>query len=1571
MSIILTTQPSLSDEKSMNILGDFGDAIGIPGFPQPNRDRGLKSALQAVQSDINGVIDKLTGRSQQEQFDPTYVGDGRQRVPGGVVQGGAVPPLEEASVRQVYSQSPHISIIIKKRAFSSLQHLYNPSLMDPAEQWLMRAIKRLTAAKCEAMALYERLTKIRRLEDLGAQPGLILASLVSTLSEDAKQRDAFTSAMQMQRAQADRQPPEFTTYHVDAAYPIIEELGPGNGTFEITTVSSVNTNLNLEGTGTASFDVEDPYRILIVTEHDIEMALRETALSRFVDAVSSAAGLALTSAQTADSNLQKTRQANGKSAITFSVGVGASAGVSATIDAIGFEITEDNLADVPEPHTLNSTEESLFKSVMSNLETYEMAMRKNFLQGLGNLNSQKIKEQVKYSREKMRLYHMGKSIIQPMDTVHIIVDGGTRRLGETGNVEDPNEKFNLATLSGSLNAAGSILGLQNEAQVDEELLEIEWRREGQHLQFRDFKVLRTLQGSGEGGTHVFGGLVKTVSDKFDASSGKFTLNISCDSNIEWLKLSRFNQSPSTTQVQGIIYDPLTPFKFDVDPATGLPEGKPTLSDANKELLAGKGKPKIYFATGERIGTQLNTEKDMEQDVQHVGGNLITLYQHAPGLVYRWKPGIMTATYNISTTDPKDGSAVDFKQLRREVGFFSSNTPFDNMDAANVISILVTGFPYDPARFVQSALNTGAFAKDSTYNDFRQYFHTFLDVQRSLNYVQGGFSPFKTLNVSPDTLADTLKLQRQLSNKSTRLQQIRTEKARLEDKNELLQNAKNGKISRGLDARIKALGEEEKDLLSEIMIDEKKGTSLKGALFVAGNDITFDLLGGDENSKLFGDRLRHATLRRREDIIRDRDANYLIVSDEYDKDYDIQAFVLQLRQQAPELWKSNWQSPYEICKKVAEILDFELFCDTQGHIVFRPPQYNRTPATLFNNLFSMAKTSGIDVLPDFLKKLFQSREQSIISAIDVIEWEIILNGALLGYSEKTDIEKLISSESGSDDIFIHDRVAYKKKAAERNRPMSPKERRLLSKTVKNASQDVQLNGQVPGGAFTAKAQTNLQRTTLKKARKQADSDIGSKDLYNKARRNLAILRGRKISTITEYDKARVGVARNGERTPASDISRIISNISDLVSRRARLLLLLDKILDQNVEIANMDSEGRLSFSPQGLINTNYQQSSTFYNQLIEDDTKNILGHMSGERFIIKDEHIITADFQETPPPMTTVSVMGTEPIVGEGGGNIASVPMYAAFGADFDLWRQYGWRGEKPFDKPFFWSAELQCAPYAVMLLSRQRKNIVTGTVRVMGNEYYQLGDVVYITHRNMLYYVDSIQHSVSYNGSFSTTLSLKYGHTPGEYIPTPLDVIGKGLVTKGRSHAAYRMRRESPPEDSVLGVIEFHKDSTDLLKGSKANRNFEELKRAALTAKEDINKTDISKSSKVFIVSYGGDESEQNTRAKAIKSWFNSPASPGQPGGGIGKAGVGDLVSTTDSSTADKEINKYQVNSSFVEITHVKQTDEYENLTPSEKELLRAGLVASQKTISIDRTLKNVIEIRLRQPPIGGWKRNG
>ncbi|MFA5048978.1 MAG: hypothetical protein WC516_08195 [Patescibacteria group bacterium] len=1556
MAIILSSQTNVYSENVVgNALGSFGETLGIPGFPNSGGTGKATSDILAVQDKMNSVFNKLLGRSS-EVFDPNFVESGRQVAIGSGIEGGKGPNIETANTRKVYTQTPQASILIKKRAFSSLQDLYNPAYMDPAEKWLIRATKRLVARKCKIMSDYERLTKIEKLVDAGAATSVILTSLISSGQEESGDDTTFSSMIEFQNVVFDRQPVKTTTYFVDSDMPFLEELGTGSGVFELTAVATLNTSLGLEGDGSFSMNIEDPYRILFITEEDIETAIRETALSGISNQLDTIAGQALNTAQSMDSMLAKHRRERGKSEITINVGLNFGSGVNAIIDVIGLQINSNNLDDIPEEQALDSTEQRLFLSTISNLKIYQESISKRLLMGI-DLDKQieEIRAQMTYARNKLRLFYLGKSLIQPMDTINIFIDGGTRRGGECEDIENTD----ILSFKGAVNFAANALGLRTTA-IDDDLLLNEWRRAGEFPDFETFKKLRTLSLSTESGVHVFGGFVNQVVDQFNADSGSYNISVSGTSNMGWLDISRYNAQPSLDQTQGVMYDPMTPFDIKTDKATGLPIGNVKLSAANQQMLK---QGCYYFNTGPNIGKKLEDTKDMKQDVLVIGNNIINLYQHAPGLVYKWKEGIMTATYNSSTTNPLDGSLSTLSQLRRDVGFFASNTPFDNMDAANVLSTLITGMPYNAATFIQSALNTGAYNPDTTLNSGKDYFHSILSMQKSNTKANGGFVPFKSITIDPLDLARSIYYQRKIFDKSYELSQLRNQEAKLKDQIlNISKNLNDPSLKDGLGVKLNSLTEKINNMATDLSELSKGQQELgKNLIVVAGNDISFDLesITNNEEYKLFGDKLAFAVLRRREDVIRNKDKNYFIVSDEYDKDYDIQAFVLKLRERAPDMWKSSWQPVRQLCKQVAETLDFEFFCSSQGHIVFRPPQYNRTPRTLLEQMLLLNRTGGIKLFPDFLTSLFQTREQALFSQIEMIEWEIRMNFALLGKNSTQDISSTIIGKTGAYFEFLTNNGSSLAAIIDANLPLNPQEKKQLGDLIKTLNSSTQL--MVSGsGLFDAISQINLQNEIIN--RTTNTENIGNKSAYDNAIKNLSTLTGNPLRTYLEYDKAKVGATKNGISTPASDVARIVSNIESLISQRSKLIRSLGKMLEQSIEITTLSEGGESSVSK---TTTNVDElPSGISEKLIEDDRKDYLGHMSGDRFIIKDESIYECSFTEAPPEMTICTIQGSQAIVGESGG-MAGMPVFTAFGVDFDLWRQYGFRSDKTIDKPFFSSADYQCAPYAVMLLSRQRKNIVTGTATVVGNEFYQLGDVVYVAHRQMLYYVTKISHTFGYNGDFKTTLELKYGHPPGQYIPTPLDLIGKMQVTKGNSQGSYRIRRETPQLDALIGTVVFSPpDSNDIFVGKHSKRNYEQLVNALTIAQTEIDKTKPLTSPRLYCMTFFGESSVQQSRCKSVQKWLSNPVKPGAAMGGQGVNGVGGGLSNTVSKFGGStDVGKYRIDPGLIKIQTVSQ----DYPTDDDKILLSQGIIASQETFVLDPPFFGVVEIRLRQPPIGGW----
>jgi hypothetical protein len=364
-----------------------------------------------------------------------------------------------------------------------------------------------------------------------------------------------------------------------------------------------------------------------------------------------------------------------------------------------------------------------------------------------------------------------------------------------------------------------------------------------------------------------------------------------------------------------------------------------------------------------------------------------------------------------------------------------------------------------------------------------------------------------------------------------------------------------------------------------------------------------------------------------------------------------------------------------------------------------------------------------------------------------------------------------------------------------------------------------------------------------------------------------------------------------RSPNVNTLRLakINKIAQLVSRRQRTMDILEKVQQQSDRYSSLiggNEKIRLNHPfGQDEIDTLLEP----FGNLIEDDMHDFEGPGSAARFIITDDQIISYDFRESDNNVfCRVDVQGEIDLLGEGPGLIGGVPALWAGGTDFDLWRQYGYRSHPQgiVNKPFFKDAELQCAPYAVMLLTRARRDAVQATLTVYGNEYYQLGDVVYVNSRDMLYYVTSVSHSFAYDsGTFTTTLELRYGHPLGEYIPTPLDVIGKNLIKNYRNfNTQFTMRKTSSSANGVhLGTVVFSHNAPEnedsekaMLSGTYGAWNLMTLKNALLRASPHLNNGDYPKVEiRGYVTSSDTDEAKEalKIRMEAVKDWLMKPVS--------------------------------------------------------------------------------------------------
>jgi len=280
----------------------------------------------------------------------------------------------------------------------------------------------------------------------------------------------------------------------------------------------------------------------------------------------------------------------------------------------------------------------------------------------------------------------------------------------------------------------------------------------------------------------------------------------------------------------------------------------------------------------------------------------------------------------------------------------------------------------------------------------------------------------------------------------------------------------------------------------------------------------------------------------------------------------------------------------------------------------------------------------------------------------------------------------------------------------------------------------------------------------------------------------------------------------------DILKITKELLEKVEERQKIIKIFYNSIKNSVEfkkLENADTSNAL------LVNSVYgnQNMPEILEHMIEDESYDEYGPGSGSRFIIKNSQILSYNINENKPQLSMIEVQGQFdsylensalpselqgmlPSVGGGSGN----SLTTAVAVDYDIWRMYGFGNVSRINVPFLKDPKTQLAPYAAMLLSNARKNILTGSITISGNEYMQPGDVVYIEEKNMLFYVTSVSHTFSFSGGMTTTLQLTYGHLPGEFIPTKLDIIGKVLYNNKEETNFINHRQSNTFNEDAVGA---------------------------------------------------------------------------------------------------------------------------------------------------------------------------
>lgn len=1585
-----------------NLLGAINQFAGVA----ENTPRSLDTFAPGLGNMSFGALGDFAGKIDQSAQ--------RQYIETGYIRN--VRPRQS----EVLMQEPDITVLIKKRMFSTLVENFKPELMDTKEKLFYRASKKLFQNKCSAIAAYERLSKIDRIISNNgvmndylfplAFSGIDALEAVGINIVDAKTRAVMES---LKKVKAFSDPNYQTTWLVESELPALSDLGDGTGVIELTGVATMNCSSSvIFGSGTGSITVEDPYKLLIVTNDDIDRAIKETSAGFLNNSFFRVTQAQLES--TVDdlrAQLTAVRRERGASQIRFFINEDTLLfhKVRAVIDEEGREILfsyDGGLAGIGSSveidsgafqgiNGLNSNEVGIFEQILKNIYLL-MGLNKST-----QTNSFEFNKETNYVRRKMRLHFGNKPIIQPMDVLHVYVS--TKSAIDPKSAAVIANSFNGSTILNSINDTigkiedlASSFGGNKPAQsygiAEKDAIA------GPEFPMWLWSMVRNDFTRQAAGTHVFAGVIQKATHEY--SGGKYMLSVNASDNCSYFKFGQININPSVEVFNSELYDPLTPYDLDFDASSGFLRGeRPALLQENVTLL---NSGLLKFKNGRFRGYPANEEIYGSFDVEKIQGSSNRFsfrrkYEDPDGLVYRWKEGIQTKTLMGEphpTTDlPQDTSP----NLRRN--------PFAGQDVMNVLSLLIAGLPYNFNTFMKASIDSGALTRDDLLNDSgsKSFFRGLLADISKQNATWGNFIPFKKLIINDsaysflrsgqfDIITANRKITELLRERARRFDQLVKMVPAFANNPQFLNVDKDGRFTSVTPSGegFAALSSLDTSLIDPIAISKLGGDIIRldfeieqsrqsfeksiqaanintteGAIQIFGDDVSFDPTVNQSQTGVsqsdivrqrseFRKKLNYLTQRRLWKVKANEDQNLFIVDDSYDKNYDIQAFEKGLAGSL-ELFKSTYTNPGQQIEMAASLLGLEVYADSQGHIQARPPQYNRMPSSIFYKMLDTKDLTGVQLFPPYLESLFTNQIKGLAEKLEILEDEIRIRAAALGYvtdqKAKTLLSGIVSGGGSTKFGFVTNETDGKFGGKDVRVFLDQVDPDFIGSDAGTALKAIGTAlGDINKTIASVKAGVNFDIVQRIKVVNQqelgagtAESDVDAK--ITKLGERLLSKTGQtppnKQTLLTNFSKS--------QGASQLDVLNLTQQIAQLLSDRQSTIKLLanaTKNLGEGIDLNLSTDSGQTALLP------SLNKTKAFpeiLEHMIEDEDIDDLGFRSGKRFIIQDSQIISLQIVEEPPQHTVVEVTGlfgeglADPPGGfdTGGGN----PFTTAWAVDFDMWRMYGFRAPQTVQAPFLSNPDTQCAPYAVYLLNKARKEIFQGEMTIAGNEFIQPGEVYYIEDRDLLFYTETIKHSYNYGGSgggtYSTSMTLKYGHNPGEYIPTILDIIGKGLYTnKHQADLARHNRHGSANGDVHVSTIIFdNRPDADpdpikaLVSGSYGDQNRQSLANTLLAASGALAPTTFGKKASIELRTYYDQQFQQNTiltgLASSIKSWIINPT----------KTNLG-----SDSLLPDQnmdEVNNVNVDSDSIVPVVVNLGDKSDARSPSQAAINRAKEIAA------------------------------
>lgn len=1405
---------------------------------------------------------------------------------------------------EIWTQEPDITILVKKRAFSSLAENYRTDLLSKDERLFLRATKFLFQNKCKQIAAYERLTKI---ESITSEIGrvdyhLLPAIFAATDTLNSAFEFLGSSAFNNFKSIVDRvktivnlsHDNTYTTWITNKSNSFQTDLGEGTGVIEFTTAFSISTTTSVNF-GAGRFDIAfvDPHHLMRVNHNDIEQAIADATNATFGNSfVQLGLNTLNEGIQTDKDTLNKIRIRRGANPINFLVNADTFLGkrVRAIIDNSGIEIQFEgsvSAVDIDPAYVMQdafSQGESLFGvsaiAGEDSLNKQEVQIFKRIVKALFNSmqlnkNSQTVARshnaETNKLRQKLRSHYGTRLIIQPMDVVHIFVNSKTRVDNKIlGGLQD---SLNTLGLLQSTNKA--LMDLQDFFRADQGSSVEKSIFVGKDFPNWLWMMMRNQFIKDKSGTQIFSGIVENNNSNYD-NNGVYSVNISGKDNVAYFGFGVVNYKPALDVWNGSLYDPITPFDIKFDRATGFQKDTvPTLLQENQELFKSAF---VKYKNGVYVGKK-PTVNNFIQDTERVqNASVRRVFYDPDGMVYKWKEGIGTLVMfgNNYQDSPSANASVPPQTV----------DPFAGQDIMNALSLLITGEPYNFATFYKAASQVDNFGRDlMTGSDpSTSYFRNLQSDIKKRNLLYGNFVPFKRLSMDTETYKNILNNQIRADGFDRELNDLLEQKADLKDRIAILTNFDNSSDvaidTNNLEPQLAEIelkiAAKQQQIAQELNQDSKP-------ISVIGDDVSLDydpffpelkdknnLNNINKINKDLRRRLHFLTRRLSWKVRANEDVNLFIVDDSYDKDYDIQAFEKNFSNNL-SLFRSDYITVDEQIKHIKELFDLEVFANTQGHIEIRPPQYNKMPSSVFYRMLRLKNEFDIQLFPQFIEDLYVNQIENVLSRLEVLEDEIRMYGLALAVNTDKDLESFISQTQAinstpssaafnfvSDEMTGATSVLVLKDLSQTNNPDQAIQTFSDGlESLKSVKTQAKINN-----IFSVSSRANLLKQTANafQAQKASINTILSNQATStrqeRITNRLLLKTGQKFDLNQLFPNSNKLLGRISE----VDILKILGEISNRISERQKILKIASSALKNAEEgLSLIKNKGQIAnkLLVPGLLNnsTNNPQIPSSLEFLIEDESFDDYGPGSGTRYVLKDHHIKSMTISENKPPFTAVEVQGKfgdnynynlpadlQGFRDQGGNALTTV-----FAVDYDLWRMYGIRLPQAISAPYLTNPETQCAPFAVALLNKARKQVKSGRITIIGNEYMQPGEVIYLEPEDTLFYVESVNHRMTYGREFSTSLEVGYGHMPGEYIPTYLDMVGKILYKNRDITNMVSVRDSSVNNEEHIGTIVGSLNSGELLsqglainsimQGTFANENRQTLNSILETAENIFNTT--------------------------------------------------------------------------------------------------------------------------------------